>query len=168
MAMRTACMRACTWALIHATGHAAWAAPAIQAPPKDHVYRCRQDNGVAYSQLSCAPGAELIKASDSRTASQQKQSLANDQREARLAAQMTRARRHEERVAANEHAQPLTRSARPRPAQLQPVASPGSVTPLPKASGGTSTSTYKPRQRRHFRALVPKASPSTKADSANG
>lgn len=167
-ARRMAVRTACAWALIHAATQVACAA----AAPQDHVYRCQHDGGVAYSQLPCAPEAELIKASDPRTASQQRQSLANDQQEAKLAAQMTRSRRHDERVAADEHAQALTRSAKPRHAQVQPVVSPGSVTPLPRigsdASGTASdkpTSTYKPHRHRHFKALVPKASPSTKAQN---
>jgi hypothetical protein len=165
LSMRTAC----AWALIHVVGHAAWATSAAPASPKDHVYRCRQDNSVAYSQLPCAPEAERIKASDPRTASQQKQSLANDRQEARLAAQMTRIRRHEERVAADDHAQALTRAARTHHAQIQPVASPGSVTPLPKAgsndSNGTNNTTYKPHRHRHFKAVVPKASPMSQANT---
>ncbi|MGC4062699.1 MAG: hypothetical protein QM749_18370 [Aquabacterium sp.] len=165
MTARIAVRIACAWALIHVGGHVAWAAPA----PKDHVYRCQQGDGAfAYSQWPCAPQAELIKASDPRTESQLRQSLLNDQRETKLAAQMTRARRHEERAAADQHAQALTRSARPRHAQLQPVVSPGSVTPLPKASSEASSTTYRPHGHRHFRALVPKASPDSKAAHTSG
>lgn len=164
-AQRMATNTACAWAIIHAATQVACAT----AAPKDHVYRCQQGNGAAYSQLPCAPEAELIKASDPRTASQQRQSLANDQQEAKLAAQMTRARRHDERIAADEHAQALTRPAKPRHAQVQPVVSPGSVTPLPRIGGDASStasdkrlSTYKPHRHRHFKALVPKTTPSTK------
>ena len=126
-------------------------APAPAPAPNGHVYRCKQaDGSLTYSQLPCSAQAELIKASDARTAAQLQQSMINDGQETKLAARMTRERRHEERVAAEQHAEALTRPARHHSAQVQAVVSPGSVTPLP--------STYKPHGHRHFRALVPKSS----------
>ena len=126
------------------------------AAPNDHVYRCKQTDGSpTYSQLPCSAQAELIKASDARTAAQLRQSMINDGQEAKLAARMTRERRHDERVAAQQHAQALTRPARHHSGQVQAVVSPGSVTPLP--------STYKPHGHRHFKALVPKT-----AEASNG
>ena len=137
----------CALIALGATAQSAWAAPA----PNGHVYRCKQaDGSLTYSQLPCSAQAELIKASDARTAAQLQQSMVNDGQETKMAARMTRERRHEERVAAEHHAQALTRPARHHSASVQAVVSPGSVTPLP-------TSTYKPHGHRHFRAVVPKA-----------
>lgn len=162
-------VKACLWVITSVIGHAALAAPASTpasaSAPNGHAYRCKQGNGAfEYSQLPCSPQAELIKASDARTESQLRQSLLNDKEEVKLAAQMTRERRHAERLAAEAHAQGLTRAAHQRHAQMQSVVSPGSVTPLPKTSvanagsGNPSTNTtYKPHGHRHFRAVVPKS-----------
>jgi len=98
----------CACALINTIGHAASAASAATPPasaPNGHAYRCKQANGtMAYSQLPCSPQAELIKASDPRTEAQLRQALISDKEDDKLAAQMARARRHEERVAADARA----------------------------------------------------------------
>ena len=145
----------CALITLGAMAPSVWAAPA----PSGHVYRCKQPDGsLTYSQLPCSAQAELIKASDARTASQLKQSMANDAQETSLAARMTRERRHEERLGAEQHAKALTRPARRHSAQVQAVVSPGSVTPLP--------STYKPHGHRHFRALVPKSAEASRSVAA--
>jgi hypothetical protein len=134
------------------TSPSAMASPA----PEGHAYRCKQaDGSVTYGQMPCSAQAELIKASDGRTAAQLQQSMVNGTQDTKLAARMTRERRHDERVAAEQHAEALTRPAHHHASQVQAVASPGSVTPLP--------STYKPHGHRHFRAVVPKSADAAKS-----
>jgi hypothetical protein len=137
-------------------GYAMSSASAMAAPaPEGHAYRCKQANGsVTYGQMPCSAQAELIKASDARTAAQLQQSMVNGEQDKNLAARMTRERRHDERAAAEPHALALTRPSRRHASQVQAVVSPGSVTPLP--------STYKPHGHRHFRAVVPKSADAAK------
>lgn len=74
-------------------------------------WRCTGPGGtVTYSQQACEGQGELRQMADERSASQLRQSRDNNLRDAKLARQMQRERRHEERMASLERPVALSKS----------------------------------------------------------
>lgn len=127
--------------------HTAYAA-AASSPSAPAAYRCQTaQHGTIYSQLPCADEAQHLHARDARTDEQQQQAKRTQEQAGKLASRMTRERQHEERIAAKETAIALT------PPIVQKAKS---VLDVPGDRKDTGSGTYKRRQHRHFKALVPK------------
>ena len=92
-------------------GTAVHAANAPSPAGTNQSWRCTSPAGVVtYSQQPCEGQAELKQMADERSTSQLRQSRDNNLRDAKLARQMQRERRHEERLASLERPVALSSS----------------------------------------------------------
>lgn len=93
-------------AMVHAQ-----AAQSTLPAKANQTWRCTSQAGVvSYSQQPCEGQAELKQMADDRSTSQLRQSRNNNLRDAKLARQMQRERRHEERMAGLERPVALSSS----------------------------------------------------------
>ncbi|MBI5926204.1 MAG: hypothetical protein HY836_11450 [Aquabacterium sp.] len=92
-----------------------------RAAQTTQTWRCTAPSGqVSYSQQPCAANGDLVTLKDARTRGQQRQATNNTERDAKLARQMQRERRHQERMAGKNRAISLSGKGGPHVIQSTP------------------------------------------------
>ncbi len=97
------------------------ATPNEQPAKPSQTWRCSSASGqISYSQQPCTAEGALLTLKDARTHGQQRQASDNIERDTKLARQLQRERRHEERLAKKERAISLSGDGRPHVIQSTP------------------------------------------------